>query len=406
MSSNTQLQSWHTLLSDTGARLLSIAAKELAAGKNTADLQKILRRECQDTSLIASIITQTQLRHKASSKFGVAAANMLFTPAGLEQASSSAITRLYPQLLPQTDKLYDLGCGLGSASLAFKQAGYQVTGYEIDPLTAQFADHNLALVTGNTHQIVCASALDATVPAGAAVFCDPARRSGGHKNTQRLDPQNYSPDLDFVFTTARRAPGLVKLGPAFAHAHIPQDAVALWVSYAGSVRENLLLFNTPRPAGTYTAVVITDTQTHELTGAKDAAPVQTAPLGTYLYDPDGAVIRAGALQTLATLIGNTSTIDPQIAYLSSDKKYRGVFAQTFRILEVLPLRAKIISQKLRELGATSVEIKQRGCGIDPAKYRQQLRMTDAKTHTPKELTLVLTRIAGKHQAIICTRAVD
>ena len=55
----------------------------------------------------------------------------------------------------------------------------------------------------------------------------------------------------------------------------------------------------------------------QLTDADPAEP-RVGPVGGYLYEPDGAVIRAGLVQQLAALLPGGRRIAEQLAYLSAD----------------------------------------------------------------------------------------
>src|SRR5690606_31643446 len=126
------------------------------------------------------------------------------------------------------------------------------------------------------------------------VFLDPARRTAGHRNTRRLtSPSDYSPSLEFAFGLAERFPVGVKLGPAFDRDLIPDHAEAQWVSVNGQLVETGIWFgSTARPDIRRSALVMKENVIHEICASDDwpDAPVQR--LGEYLYEPDGAVIRA------------------------------------------------------------------------------------------------------------------
>ncbi len=73
------------LLSPEGWALLS-ALPPYEEGRTMA-LSERLRRDGVDPELVAAALTQSRLRARAHAKFDSFADGMLFTPAGLEQAT-------------------------------------------------------------------------------------------------------------------------------------------------------------------------------------------------------------------------------------------------------------------------------------------------------------------------------
>src|SRR5690606_5706039 len=107
------------------------------------------------------------------------------------------------------------------------------------------------------------------------------------------DPGDWSPSLDFTFGLAERMPIGVKLGPGIDRELIPDAAEAQWVSVDGSVVELGLWFGAlARPGIRRSALLLRDGSSHELTAADDSPDAPVGELGRYLYEPDGAVIRA------------------------------------------------------------------------------------------------------------------
>ena len=72
-------------------------------------------------------------------------------------------------------------------------------------------------------------------------------------------------------------------------------------------------------------------------------------VGGFLYEPDGAVIRAGLVTAVAAGVEG-GLVDEHIAYVTSDATYRTPFARGYRVLEQLPYREKQLSAALRERG--------------------------------------------------------
>lgn len=382
--------------------------EELRSLGHSADqINKRLRKQGEEPGVVAALLTQADLRSRATDKYGDFADSMLFTKAGLEQASRLCVAQLHAQrfLNAGVTHVTDLGCGIGSESIAFLRSGMNIFAVEIDPFTAQLAHHNLAQVDSvATYEVVTGDAESLALPVLGGVFIDPARRTAGHRNTQRLvSPDDYSPSLNFAFELAKQSPTGIKLGPGFPRELIPVEAEAQWVSVEGQLVEMGLWFGASSRDGIKrSALIISDCKAaqpthHELVSSGDAPDVGTRPLGEYLYEPNGAVIRARLIGLLAEQLG-AGMLSDGIAYLTSDHPVASPFAQGFRIIEKLSAREKDLKRALAERDIGKLEIKKRGVDVDPAALRQRLRLKGSRS-----ATLILTRVGEKHVAYLAER---
>jgi len=361
-----------------------------------------LRGEGHDPGLVAAVLTQAKLRQKARAKFGDFAARMLFTEAGLEQATRLQVAAQHAGRFAAAGltRVADLGCGIGGDAMAMAALDLDVTAVDRDEVTAAVATHNLALWPNARVELGDAAAFDLSRVDG--VWMDPARRTAGHANTRRLaDPDDWSPSLDTVFAAATTTPTGVKLGPGIDRDLIPDTLEAQWVSVDREVVE-LVLWSGPlaRDGVRRAATVIGGHGIAELTGPADAEDVEVGPVGAYLYEPDGAVIRARLIGDLARSIGGRM-LSEGIAYVTSDRAVTTPFAQGFRVLDTMPLDVKQLSARLAAEDVGTVEIKKRGVDVDPAQFRKRLRLRGRRS-----VTLVLTRLKGRHTALLCERLTD
>jgi hypothetical protein len=291
----------------------------------------------------------------------------------------------------------DLGCGIGGDAMALAAMDLDVTAVDADEVTATVASYNLAPFP--TAEVRNARAEDVDATEFDALYFDPARRTAGHSNTTRLTrPEDYSPSLDLVFGRAASQPVGVKLGPGFDRSLIPDTAEAQWVSVDGHVVELGLWFGAlARPGIRRSALVLTNDGTHELTAAADSDDEDVRPLGQYLYEPDGAVIRARLIGNVARTL-HAGMLSPGIAYLTGDDDVRSPFVSTFRVLERFPLDERTLKRELANRKIGTLEVKKRGADIDPAVFRKKMALRGTES-----ATLVLTRVAGKHAALLCER---
>lgn len=343
----------------------------------------------------AAVADQAILRRRARTKFGDAAADFFWTSAGLEQASRPVVSRRRAARFAASGqrRVVDLACGCGADAVALARAGIPVTGVELDPTTAVLAAANLARVSADSAvQVGDAQEVAGRLLApGAPVFCDPARRSAKGRSWRVED---LSPGWGFVtelLNGSRQA--CVKLGPGLPTALIPDAVEAEWVSDAGTVVEAALWAGTGTHPGRRRAVV----GAHEL-HRDDPVPLPAVgPIGDFLYEPDGAVIRAGLVPLVAERLGAHRVFDT-VAYLTGDSLVDTPFAAAFRVDEVLPYAEKALRSWVRERGVGVLEIKKRGIEVDPAALRRKLRPQGRAS-----ATVVLTPTPAGARAIVVSR---
>lgn len=369
---------------------------------STTDVLKIvssLRKAGNSASLVASVLTQAKLRAKATAKFGEFANRMLFTEAGLEQATRLPVAALHAGRYVRAGltSVADLGCGIGADALAFAGAGLRVHAVDADEVTAAIATVNLSPFP--EVRISHATAQQTDLSDVEAVYLDPARRTSGHSNTTRLtSSEDYSPSLDFAFGLAAKLPTGIKLGPGFDRDLIPDNCEAQWVSVNGDVVELGLWFGPLAKEGvTRSALIITPDGMHELTAAADSPDAECGPLSTFIYEPDGAVIRARLIGDLARSLG-AHMLDEHIAYMSSDATVATPFANCFEVVQEFALDVKLLAKELKARGIGTLEIKKRGVDIDPAEFRKKLQLAGSTS-----ATLFLTRIGERRIAVLAQR---
>lgn len=401
----------------TGPGLAALAAADEVAGSDPLASAATLRAQGVPADLAAAALTQAELRLRARAKFGVDAARMLFTRAGLEQATRSAVARRRARRLRAAGvgTLADLGCGLGADAFAAARSGIRVYAVDADPVTAALTRANAeALGLSDLVEVACADATTVDVGGYDAVFCDPARRQRG-SGRRVFDPAAYSPPWDFVVGLADLVPRTVlKLAPGIDHALIPAGAEAQWVSVDGDVveaafwcgplatatrRATLLARDAGGPAGGPAAAPTAGTVeptggVAELTGSGTATAPVTG-VRRFLYDPDGAVVRAHLVAEFAATVDG-GLADPTIAYVYADAPSATPYARCFEVTDVLPFSLKRLRALLRERGVGRLEIRKRGSALEPERLRRDLKLSGAAP-----ATLVLTRQAGAPTALIC-----
>ena len=416
------------LLTPEGLRLLD----EVGTISSTTEVAQVvsrLRAAGHSPDLVSAVVGQAHLRSKGAAKFGGFAERMLFTRAGLEQATRLEVAARHAGRMRRAgiSRVADLGCGIGGDALAFAGAGLDVLAVDADEVTAAIAAYNLApfaspaapprgsLSERSETKRVERAQRDETSPSAPvttlhataettdltdvdAVWLDPARRTTGHSETRRVAASDYSPSLEWAFSLAERMPVGIKLGPAHDRDALPADAEAQWVSADGSVVELVVWSGIlARDGVRRSALVIRGDESHELTAGADAEDADVRELGAFVHEPDGAVIRARLIGDVARSL-EAGMLDPKIAYLTGDAAVTSPFVQSFRVREVTAANPKAISQALNRHDIGTLEIKKRGMDVDPAAFRKKLTLRGAAS-----ATLILTRVDDRRMAILADR---
>ncbi|MFF4222900.1 methyltransferase domain-containing protein [Streptomyces abikoensis] len=371
------------LLTDEGRALLDELrdhdpAQELATATR-------LRRD-HPADLVSAALGQARLRQRAVAKFGAEDAyRMFFTPNGVEQATRATVAAYRAQRFSALGvrRLADLCCGIGGDAIALARAGIEVLAVDRDPLTCEVARANAAaLGLAELIEVRCADVTEIDTSSYDAVFVDPARRGG---RGRIFDPEAYSPPLSWAVEAARRAPhAALKIAPGVPHEAIPEDAEAEWISDGGDVKEAVLWFGTDPAARR--ATLLPGGASLVGRGLPDPA---VRPVGRYLYEPDGAVIRAHLVAEAAAELGDGGLIDETIAYVTSDELRDSAYAAAYEITDVLPFNLKKLKAIVRERGIGVAVIKKRGSAVEPEELRKKLKLAGANS-----CVIVLTRVAG------------
>lgn len=390
------------LLTAQGLRMVDEVGP-LASTADVAAAVSRLRAAGHSPDLVSAVVGQARLRVRAAAKFGPFADRMLFTRAGLEQATRLEIAARHAGRFRDAGatRVADLGCGIGGDALGLAGLGLDVLAVDADETTAALAAYNLAPF-GDAVTVRHGRAEETDLEGWDAVWLDPARRTAGHTETARTRPEDWSPSLEWAFALAERMPVGIKLGPGLDRSLIPEGVEAQWISVDGSTIELVLWSGALRRGDVRrSALVVRGGTAAELTAPADSPDEPVRDLGAFLHEPEGAVIRARLIGEVARDL-QAGMVADGIAYLTSDAALTNPFVQSFRVREVMPLKTPTITAALRTNGIGTVEIKKRGVDIDPAQFRRKLSPRGEAT-----ATLILTRVGegakAKRVAVLADR---
>lgn len=383
------------------ARDLVATADPLVAGSR-------LRQELPDLpiALVTACLEQATLSRLAGDRYGISP-GLLLTRDGLEAATRPEVAARRARLLvdAKVRQVIDITGGLGFDTMAFADAGLQVTAVERDPAVAAALAHNCPgarVVVGDTVNVI--DDLLTAIDPDDVVFVDPARRDPRGPRDARTararperDPERWSPPWSFV-TGIRHPRVAAKVAPGSTP---PAGWCAEWVSVDRTVVECALyswpLLPTERQAVVFAAGTASTIPTGDadMTGAGMTVAQQ---LGDWLIEPDPAVVRAGALTSLADRTG-TLPLGQGSTWLTGDNPPDSPVVRGYRVIAELDGAPRQQRRALADLGVARATVKSRDVDVDPRSVLRSLGLAEGGTHV-----IVLTRHEGRTLAVLTETA--
>jgi SAM-dependent methyltransferase len=371
------------LKSDRGKALLLEASTAIQQGLNT----QIRLRNNHPAEFCRAALYLGELRMRALEKFPNAS-EMFFDRDGYEMATRADVAAYRAQRLSHCDEILDLCCGIGGDSMFLAQKA-KVTAIDLSRTRIEMARFNCNLQKGSDVVFAVGDA-NYFATRTSAIFIDPARRKGGRRTRRG---QLYNPPISIADRLRKLSPNIIiKVSPAIPEEELPTDAEIEFVSSGRQCREGLIYWG-PTATAHRRATVLPGP--HTLTDDAKGESCIDSP-GTYLYDPDPAVVRAHLIDELARKI-DAWKLDSKIAYLTNNHPIKTPFAKCYRILDVRPFGVKTLRKHLRQQGYFPSEIKRRRFPMEPSEIKRSLEVSTGD----KPVVLVLSRISGKMTCLIC-----
>lgn len=353
-----------------------------------------------------AVLETVLLRQRAQDKFS-RAAQMYFTRAGLEQSSGETIAAYRARRLAQAGlyRVADLGCGVGGDALALTAVSdeMQVLGVDMNRIRLRLAQKNVAVYGGQARfTAVQADLTNWPLTAGLdALFFDPARRDA--QGRRLFSVHHYQPPLTLWHGWRQTVPATaVKISPGVAYDELPDAAVAEaeFISVAGEVKECVLWTGALHAGVARRATLLPSGATLTTADLPSAsAEIPVAAPSAFLYEPDGAIIRAHLVEALAVQL-NAHKLSDDIAYLSASTSQATPLARCFALWDWFPFQLKRLRHYLRARQIGEVVIKKRGSPLDPDWLRQKLRLKKGKRRGENRAVLFLTQVANEPVVLV------
>ncbi|MEP6261950.1 MAG: class I SAM-dependent methyltransferase [Gillisia sp.] len=290
-------------------------------------------------------------------------ANIIF-PANINlEQTSSEITAKYKASLVSGRNAIDLTGGFGIDAFFFAERFETVTHCELDPGLSEIAAHNFKVLGRNNISTFWGDGINylkETVEKFDLIYLDPARRDdyGGKVFLLEQCTPNVAENLSLFFEKANRI--LLKTSPLLdlkaGLRELERVSAIHIVSVNNEIKE--LLWELKKEQADEILVTTINFQ-NEVTVKFDAVysgNFEDAPLslpGTYLYEPNPAVMKSGMFAEVATQTGTSKLHSNSHLFTSEEKKdFPG---RSFKILETLPYSKKILKKhpKLQKANITT-----------------------------------------------------
>lgn len=403
MANQPSIDDFRWLISAETAQLVaSIPAAEANLPQNVERLRRALPPE-----RVHLVLEQVELRQRARKKFRNAS-TMFFTRRGLEQATDQWTAHYKASRFDRREPVVDLCCGLGGDLLEIA-AAHEATGVDRDPVAVLLAQENVRSRRAEASVLV-GDVETYRFPPGNSWHIDPDRRPRGRRTTR---PELHEPGPELVDQLRRNNPdGAVKLAPA---ADVPAEwsaeAELQWISFSrecrqlvawfgcladvrGRRRATTLVYRRPRSTD-----AIQWPEPFSVDGEPDLAIPEAGHVGSFIYEPDPAVLAAHLGGELAARHA-LAAIEPGGVYLTGEQAVDDPLLGGFVVEDVMPYDLRHVGRLLRQRQIGRLEIKARGTRHSPERIRAELRLRGDKAATlivlalDNRMRIVLTRRIG------------
>ena len=321
-----------------------------------------------------------------------------------EQCSSEITARYKASLLPTTPfTLIDLTGGYGVDTFFMSERATQAHYAERNEELCRIASHNFGL-TRPQLQIHHADAICflEQMPSCDVIYLDPARRDQNGGKVFRLEDCEPNVVELLPTLTAKSKQVMVKLSPMLditqALRSLPMSFDVHIVAVKNEVKEVLLVQTTLEPTIHAVNLSPTTQQTFSFTQEEEKSATPYIPaesahnLGeadtTYIYEPNAAIIKAGAFKLVAQRYGLYKMAPNTHLYLS-DQLIEDFPGRVWQILEINPKDMKQIP---------GANILTRNYPLTPEQLRKKLKIKDSDTHT-----IIGARLAEKPILLLAKR---
>jgi hypothetical protein len=384
------LDIFRSLLTPAGQQVLQDAQARSPREVDFLSHYQVLSRNYA-SDLARAALEIAILRAEANEKL-LFANKMYLTREAMQQASSYEVSSYRAKRYKHFDHLIDLGCSIGADTLALAAVA-PTCGVDRDPLRLAMAQANMIPFNLGEHTaFLQADLYDPLTFAPApwiGLFFDPGRRIN-HQRIHHVD--DYQPPLKVIREWLPDFPALgVKISPGVDLSELEgYDAEIEFISLNGELKEAVLWFGPLKTASRRATLLPVG---HTMVAGEPRSLPLSEPRG-WIYEPDPSILRAGLVTDLGAQL-EAYQLDPDIAYLTSDRYLHTSFARSWQIEAWLPFNLKRLRDYLRRHKIGQVTVKKRGSPLEPEALIHELRLSG-----DKQRVIFLTHLNGRAIVVI------
>lgn len=365
------------------------AALTLKVSKQFAGVDPIIMRSAIETAL-GRIAMRTEFP---------ALERGFFTAHALHQRSHPSVAKYHGRLFRGSNKVLEIGTGLGFDTIAIAHNASSVVTLEADLLTATFAAENFKLLGLNTievrHESFESFALQNNLAQFDGVWADPARRDS--KGDRKRDPAEYAPPLAALY--ALRAPAYIKISPALDLIDLPPEWKKRWIGFQGECKEQLLCCDGMTIDNT---VDLIEPELRWIPNDLDSEIRYPDAPPYILVEPHAALSRSGTLNGFYQT-HNLIRWDDEVIYGWGKEVAVSPWYSSFEVFEAHSYDLSLLTKLVKELKwDTRTEIKKRVFPIEPESIRKKLKLLPYEDGETERGVILLTT-QGKRQMMLLAR---
>lgn len=358
-------------------------------------------------------VTQIEARKKSKTKLPswYADRRLLFPSVLSAEQASSELTAAYKQRLVTGENVCDLTGGLGVDALAFSRCVRQVIYVERDPAYAEIAGYNFGVMQACNIRVAatdCRDFLEETKEEFDTYFIDPARRGSGNKRLFALS--DCEPDISAFFPLLMEKGKriILKVSPMVDITQVLGQLPHVGEVHVVSVRNECkeLLFVAGREGMQEAEIVCVDLypdgSCNEFrffrSGEESLSVSPACRMGTYLYEPNASVLKAGAFKSVGVRY-NLTKLEKNSHLYTSDVLAVDFPGRLFEVVRVLDFSGKLLKNFGKSYPAANITVRNFPLTVDHIRKKSGVReggdvYVFATTLFPDRKVLVVCRKCG------------
>lgn len=300
----------------------------------------------------------------------------------LEQCSSE-ITARYKAGLVEGHSLVDLTGGFGIDCSFMAQNFTKATYVECQKELCEIAQHNFPLLGLEHVAIVHADATEylTRMEQADCLFIDPARRDA--KGGKTIAISDCTPDIKALLPLLlkKAATVLIKLSPMLdlsaALADLPSAYEAHVVAVRNECKELLLLLKPTMPPSCNLIATNIDNESSRqrfvfTKEEEQASPcTYTSDIGQYLYEPNAAILKAGAYKSVAIRFG-LEKLHPNSHLYTSNQPVADFPGRRFIVQAAVPFNKQATRQLLKDVDKANLTVRNFPTSVDELRKKLKL----------------------------------